>query len=413
MKLFYCLMKGGVLWLLLLIGAILPFTLLSFHNYPSIHDDYGNAINVLRLGRTKYIRTLHHNWTGRYTEMVLKAYINPLLYRQTVWLARVQPVAVILLMVTGAHFFFRMLLCVALPSVIAACALLLTVLYLNGSDEVASSLYWFGGYTSVTAGVIASLFAFAGLLGLLRYQGQMGSQLVCLVVAAGFSLVGVGSYDVSMVAICWVLGSAVTLAWLLKHLVKWWFAAVFLVALLGAYITVTAPGNQVWALGTGRNLGAVLESPQVVIVAVKSFYFALTQSLAWANSLLLLLGNVLLASLITCELPALPVGRVHPVMLVLWPLVGMALMVFPSALVYQAIWPHSWQCVYIYFLLAWVGLVTVLLARYQSGLPGGSVGWGVVAAAFCGLCFISGGSNTHRAYLDLLSNTPNFYGRVQ
>ncbi|UOQ74415.1 hypothetical protein [Hymenobacter cellulosilyticus] len=401
-------------WLLALAAAVLPFLLLAYYNYPSIHDDYANSNRIMRLGRMEFIKELYATWTGRYTELALKAYLDPLSYQQTALLSRVQPIAVILLLALAAFCFFRVLLRGARTSVVLACALLLTVLYLNGFEMAGAAFYWFGGYTSYTAGVIASLFAFTGMVGLHRYQGRMGAQLLSLIIAAGFSIVAIGAYDVSMMATCWVLGSAVALAWLFKSPAKAWFLALFALAMVGAFFAVTAPGNQVRAAMEGRNLGQILKSPQAIVVIVKSIYFALTQSFSWANSLLLLLGGTLLAGLLTRvrEAVVFNLSRLHPLLLGLWLLAGVGAMIFPSILVYQTVWPHSWQCVYFYFMFGWVWLLATIFARYSAHSEvlralSGPTGWRLTALAFCALCFFSSSSNTHMAYLDVAAKAPS------
>ncbi|PJJ58980.1 DUF6056 family protein [Hymenobacter chitinivorans] len=410
--------RGG--WLLAFAAAILPFLLLAYYNYPSIHDDYSNSNRIIRMGRMEFIRELYATWTGRYTELALKAYLDPLSYQQTTLLARVQPIAVVLLLALGAFCFFRVLLRGARTSVVLACAFLLTVLYLNGFEMAGAALYWFGGYTSYTAGIIASLFAFAGLVGVHRYQGRPGAQLLSLLVAAGFGIVAIGAYDVSMMAICWVLGSAAALAWLLNSPAKWWFTAVFALAMIGTFVAVTAPGNRVRAAMAGRDLGAVLKSPQAIVIMVKSVYFAVTQSVSWANSLLLLLGSLLLAGLLTRvrESVVFNLGRIHPVLLALWLLGGVGAMIFPSILVYQTVWPHSWQCVYFYFMFGFSWLLTSIFARYSAhsvvlGTLASAKAWRLTALAFCALCFLSSTSNTQMALLDVAAKAPEHYARVR
>ncbi|UOQ55166.1 DUF6056 family protein [Hymenobacter cellulosivorans] len=410
--------RGG--WLLALAAAVLPFLLLAYYNYPSIHDDYSNSNRIIRMGRLPFIRELYATWTGRYTELALKAYLDPLSYQQTTLLARVQPIAVILLLALAAFCFFRLLLQGARTSVVLACALLLTVMYLNGFEMAGAAFYWFGGYTSYTAGVIASLFAFAGMVGIHRYQGRVAIQLLSLISAASFSILAIGAYDVSMMAICWVLGSAVAISWLFKHSAKWWYVALFALAMIGAFVAVTAPGNQVRAAMAGRDLGQVLKSPQAIVIIVKSIYFALTQSISWANSLLLLLGSVLLAGLLTRvrETVVFNLGRLHPLMLGLWLLAGLGAMIFPSILVYQTVWPHSWQCVYFFFLMGWVWLLATVFARYSAHSEvlralSSPKGWRLTALAFFVLCFFGSTSNTHMAYLDVAAKAPEHYARVR
>ena len=407
-------------WLLALAAAVLPFLLLAYYNYPSIHDDYANSNRILRLGRMQFIRKLYATWTGRYTELTLKAYFDPLSYQQTALLARVQPIVVVLLLLLAAYCFFRVLLQGARTSVVVGCALLLAVLYLNGFPMAGAAFYWFGGYTSYTAGVIANLFAFAGMVGLYRYQSRLAAQVGFLLMAAFFSIVAIGAYDVSMMATCWVLGSTATLAWFTKQPGKWWFVLLLGIAMCGALVAVTAPGNQVRASIEGRNLGHILKSPQAVIIVIKSIYFALTQSIYWASSLLLLLGGTLLASLLTRVRATLPfdLGRLHPALLALWLLAGIGALVFPSTLVYQTVWPHSWQCVYFYFMFGWVWLLATLFARYSAQSEvlralTGATGWRLVALAFLVLCFFSNSSNTHLAYLDVAAKAPEHYARLR
>jgi hypothetical protein len=413
-------LRVGSWWLFALAAAVLPFLLLAYYNYPSIHDDYANSNRIIEFGRQEFVRDLYNTWTGRYTELVLKAYLDPLSYQQTVLLARVQPVVVILLLVVAAFSFFRVLLRTAHTSVVVACALLLTVLYLNGFEMAGAAFYWFGGYTSFTAGVIASLFAFTGMLGLHRYQGRPGAQLVSLIGAAFFSLLAIGAYDVSMMAMCYLLGSTVLLALLLKLRTRGWYLALFGLAMIGAFFAVTAPGNQVRAAMSGRDIGHVLKSSQSLIIIVKSVYFALTQTVSWTNSLLLLLGSALLATLLmrAREDAILDFSQIHPVLLALWLLGGIGAMIFPSMLVYQTVWPHSWQCVYFYFLLGWLWVLATVIIRYRlhAGIARAlehTGNWNTVALAFCVLCFFSGTSNTHLAYLDVAAKAPEHYARVR
>lgn len=407
-------------WIVIMATAILPFLLLAYYNYPSIHDDYTNANNVIRLGRIQYIREGYISWTGRYTELVLKAYLNPLVYQQTTWLSRIQPVVVIGLLVLGAYTFFRYLLLGVRNSVVVACSLLLTIVYINGFTIAGSALYWFGGYTSYTSGVIASLFAFAGMVCLHRYQGRTVTQIICLLGTAFFSILAIGAYDVSMMAICWILVSTVGLVWTMKSSSKWWFIALFFIAMIGTYVAVVAPGNQARAMGTGRNIGHILRSPQAFIIVLKSTCFALTQSIAWTNSLLLILGCLLLAGLLAQCQAMLPfnLSRLHPALLALWLLGGIAAMIFPSILVYQAVWPHSWQCVYFYFVFGLVWLFTTVFVRYTPRsillkTLSGPTSWYLLAVAFCLLCLLSSASNTHLAFLDLATKAARHYARVR
>ena len=93
-------------------------------------------------------------------------------------------------------------------------------------------------------------------------------------------------------------------------------------------------------------------------------------------------------------------------------------MIFPSILVYQYVWPTSWQCVYFYFAFGWVLLLTTVFVRYSPHSNfltalSGPTGWPLVAVAFCVLCLFSGASNTHLAYLDLTTKASEHYALVR
>lgn len=405
-------------WLVLFAVALVPFLLLAWYNYPSIHDDYADSNLVLKLGRVGYIQYVYTHWSGRYTELALKAYLAPLTYEHPEWLSRLQPAAILLLWIAGSYAIFSVILRGIRKSVVLGCALLLTVMYLNGSEGVGAVLYWFGGYTSYTVGAITSLFAFAGMIGLHRYYRRFGAQLLCLLGASFFSVLAIGAYEVSMVAICWVSGTALVMTWLRRHPSRWWFVLLFLVVLAAAYVAASAPGNHVRAMGRGRDISQIMLSPQGVVVGLKSLYFAFTQAISWANQLLLLLGSVLLAGALArlrLELQ-FALTSVHPGLLAAWLLAGITAMVFPSTLVYQTVWLHSWQCVYFYFVLGWVWLLAALLVRYSSHLAllaslNAVKGRRMIAAAFFVVCFGSNSANTHLAYLDLATGKAHDYNK--
>lgn len=415
-------------WLAAWAAAVLPFLLLSYYNYPSIHDDYVNANLVAQFGRLGYVRLLYATWTGRYTEVLLKAYLNPLTYQQTAWLARWQPVVVIGLLLLGAYALFRQLLRGAPASVAAAGALLLTVLYLNGFPTAGASFYWFGGYTSYTAGAIASLFAFAGLVGL--YGGQHGEPGAAgapppqarwnWLAAAGFGLLALGTYEVSMMALMVVVGSAALWAWLRSQPAKWPLSAVLLVLLLGAYAAVAAPGNQARAASAGRSVSQLLRLAGLLRLGGQSGWLLFRQSVHWALSPLLLLGSVVLAGLLWRARASLPLdlARVSPVGFGLWLLGGLSSLIFPSMLIYERVQEQTWQAVYFYFLLGWLSWVAVAYARYAPQLAllaelSRPANWRRTALVFSLLCFYPATSNTHLAWVELLTTAPAHYRRVR
>ena len=407
-------------WLLALGLAVLPFLLLAYYNYPSIHDDYLNAHYIAQYGRIGYVRHMYNAWSGRYTELVLKAFLNPLSYQQTAWLSRLQPVVVIGLVMLGAYTLFRVLLRGAAASVVAAGALLLTVLYLNGFGTVGASFYWFGGYTAYTAGAVASLFAFAGLVGTVDDRGPAGVRRRWGAVAAGFSLLAIGTYEVSMLAIGGVVGSLTAWAWLRNQSAKSRLVAVGLLVLLGCCAAVAAPGNRVRAITPGHFPHHVLTVSWAAQSGWLSLRLAFKQCLSWAVSPLLLLGSLLLAGLLWRARAALPLdlARLPLVGLAAGLLGGVTVLIFPSVLLLGVVQGQSLQGIYFYFLLGWLSWMAVAFARFASKIRllselSQPAAWHHVALIFWMLCLYSETSNTHLAYVELFTTAGPHYRRMR
>lgn len=405
-------------WLWVLGAAVLPFLLVAYYNYPSIHDDYAEANLINKLGRVAYIQRMYATWTGRYTELLLKAYLQPLTYQQALGLSRLQPVVVIGLLALGMYAFFASLLRGTGRAVPGFCALLGLVLYLNGLSAPGAALYWFGGYTSLTAGVVASLGLFGGMLALHRTSTAKSTYTWALLIATSLcSLLAIGAYEVSMMAVCWVLSTGVVLAWYRDYKAKWEFTIVLLVSTVGVYAMLTAPGNYARASSVGKDLAYMAVSFRAVAAVLKSLYFAVVQSASWLNSTLLLAGSVLIGELCYRVRHALVlrINAFHPILLVVWLLAGTASMIFPSILVYQAVWEHTWQCVYFYFLVGWLWLIATLFVRYRPRIEiqNYRVLLSGVAGGFGLLCFVANSTNTHQAYVDLARTASAFQHRQQ
>jgi len=405
-------------WLWILGAAVLPFLLLAYYNYPSIHDDYAEANLINKVGRIAYIHYMYATWTGRYTELLLKAYLQPLTYQQALGLSRLQPVVVIGLLALGMYAFFASLLRGTGRVVPGFCALLGLVLYLNGLSAPGDALYWFGGYTSLTAGVVASLGLFAGMLALHRTPTASNAYTwALLAVTSVCSLLAIGAYEVSMMAVCWVLSTSVLLAWYRNDKAKWKFTVVFLMSTVGIYAMLTAPGNYARASSVGKDLAYMAVSLRAVAAVLKSLYFAIVQTASWLNSTLLLAGSVLIGELCYRMRHALvlKINALHPMLLVVWLLAGSAVMIFPSILVYQSVWEHTWQCVYFYFLLGWLWLVATVFVRYRPRIEieNYRILLLSIAGGFGLLCFVANNTNTYQAYVDLAYTASAFQHRQQ
>ncbi|NVO86739.1 hypothetical protein HW556_17795 [Hymenobacter sp. P5252] len=290
-------------------------------------------------------------------------------------------------------------------------------LYLSGLKSVGASFYWFGGYTSFTTGIIASLFSYAAIIRLYYCKEGVFNRIVYLSCGVIFSIVSIGAYDVSMMTTCWVLGSITLVAWVRGEAIKWWYLALFGFSTIGIYMAVVAPGNQERAAELGHDLGQILKSPQILTIFAKSIYFAITQIFSWLNSLILVLGSFLIVACLNHSKVGLKLGfnNVHPILFGLWLLVGITASVFPSVLAYQSVWNHSWQCVYLYFLIGWIYLLNILYTKYLTNfnilkkIRVYYYGFGI----FFAMCFFSGTSNVHLAYMDIMTYAPSHYKKVR
>lgn len=407
-------------WTSWLVLAVLPFLLIAQFNYPSIHDDYMNANSIRQHGRLGYVAALYDNWTGRYTELLLKGLLHPLSYQRTALLSMLQSIAVILLLIGGLYAVLRLLLGPGGPARWRALALALLVflLFANGVPDIGTAFYWFGGYTSYTAGLIASLAAFAGLVGLARAATTTG-RLGYFLLAGGAALLATGAYDTCLVALTWVLLGVAGQAWRRRSSVRWWYLALLLVNSAGAVVSIVAPGNAARAGLVGLHPRQEVLSGHVLFSLIKSFSYTLVHIVSWQNSLLLLAGTLLVAgTLARHTLYPDWFRRLHPLVLLAWLLLGCSLLVLPSIIVYQNVWYHTWHCVYGYFLLGWLGLLTVVFVRYAPGSAllqqlAGPAGRRACQVVFLVLCFCLDASNTRKGYADLLLRAPEHYRRVR
>ena len=355
----------------LLAAALLPYLLLAHYNSPSIHDDYRNAVLLRESGWAGYIGQLYQTWTGRYTEVILKALLLPLSYQKTALLAQVQPVVVILLLIAGGYLFLSTLLNGPPRSVVLGASVLVFLLYVGELNNAGSVLYWFGGYTAYTAGFIASFAVFTGMIGIRRYRARGARQWAYWGLAAAGAAVAVGAYEVCLMAIWWLTFSvaAYTLA---RRGPEWrWYAALLAVVLLFAYISASAPGNMVRAASMGESPATLGQLLRIAGEGGKCVYYALEVVPTRLNSVLLLAGTLLFAPWLARHSVIRFSGVSRSLLwLLLWLVLSTAMLVLPAVLVYRNAHHNSWQCVHFYFLIGWLMLAAAvyqwLLSRYPA-----------------------------------------------
>ncbi|MCB2408514.1 hypothetical protein [Hymenobacter lucidus] len=390
-----------------LLLCILPFVLLCYYTHPSIHDDYLDANSILKAGRIAYIKNNYNNWTGRYTELLLKSALSPLTYNDSIVREKIFTLTT-LVALFGALLF----LCKAIfyKYKYFQISVLLFVMLLSGFTNISSFLYWSGGYTAYTYGVIFSILFLALLYRLRSKFTYVILALCCLLVFSA-----VGSYEVVMMMIIWITLSNLIYA----KLINSGFAdacVLFAVSLSSAAVSVLAPGNIARAAASHSSDPAISVS-SLLLSIFKSLFFAAGAMTGWLDNLLLMIGTLLFLQLIhKKEINIMSPLTVSPVLLALWLFVGISISILPSIIVYQAVWEHTWQSIYVFFLLGWL-VVASAFASYLEKYYG--INKLIMHVHFVAVCrglflfiiFISSSSNINIAYLDLLK-APEYQRRL-
>ena len=385
-------------WKCALLLCILPFVLLGFFNHPSIHDGYRNANILLKEGAYGFIKMHYLGWTGRYTELIVKAALSPLTYQNSLFLEKALAICMLLAMLLAFYVACAMVLNRRDGFHLG---LLMMILFICGLTNVGAVFYWSGGSTAYTIGLVFSVL----FLGFLYGLKTTGSKL-CLLLSALFAFLAIGCYDVITMAILWIATTNLVYSWFSKK----GFAnalTLFVAVLVSASLAIFSPGNVARAASV-HNEASVFSVTKLVVAALKSMFFTVGTTIGWLDSALLMLGTIIVLQLInrngrveffSLKVPALVVG--------LWLLVGASLSIFPAIFAYQAAGEHTWQCVYFFFLIGWLLLANQLFGsldhRYHVGAvllqPGMVRG---CQLAFVLLVFIGSTSNINIAYMDLL-----------
>jgi len=284
------------------------------------------------------------------------------------------------------------------------------VMFIAGLTNIGSVFYWFGGYTAYTAGIIFSILFIGFLYRLKNKHSKQDLFFCCLLV-----FLATGCYDAIMMIMLWVTFSNVVYSKIAKKgLVH--SIILFIVNFASALISILSPGNAARAAGISGGV-PVFSITRLLISALKSLFFALGTTVSWLDSILLVLGTLILLQLINNKrnIRFFSVS-ISPLMAIAWVIIGISISVFPSVLAYQAVWEHTWQCVYFFFLAGWILLANLLfefldnkynirvalMHRYTTF---------ICQAGFISIVFLSSSSNVNSAYLDLLK-APEYQRRA-
>jgi hypothetical protein len=232
--------------LLISLCVLMTFGALSAFAFPSA-DDFCYAVKARALGFVGAQRDMYFTWSGRYSaSAAISAFVL------AGGLQRFYPHAAVLVLLLTAAAFVALLLALGWPKyplrILLAGSLALCVQFIAGLPDVAQAVYWVAGSFTYQLGNVFLLL----LLALVAQQerGAASGWLVPgLRFAAGsiLALVAVGENEVTLVCTLIVLATCAALAWLWQRRTIWFLTSLLAVAIVGALISVLAPGNMVRA----------------------------------------------------------------------------------------------------------------------------------------------------------------------
>lgn len=398
--------KANYFWYFALILSVAPFFILCLYNLSSIHDDYLNANYIIKSGSIEYVKNNYLHWTGRYTELLIKSILNPLTYEKPDLIAHIFPVILILLI--GLAIYFIFIQAVEKYEAIQLSAIVL-IIFICTLTDIGSFIYWSGGYTAYSIGVIFSMIFFVFL-----YKMKKNATILNFFICCIFAVLSIGCYEVILVIIVWVTLTNIVYSRINNKGLKY-ASALFLVSLLSALFSILAPGNFARASGIGDE-AAAMSVGRIIMSTCKSLLFATASFISWMNNLVLMIGVLLVFQiLIKSNKINFDKFNIHPVIVLVWAVIGFSISIFPSISAYQNVWIHTWQCVYFFFMTGFIIIVGSFL-RYlnynvRNLLVNDKIIW-IARLVFVVSVFINSSSNVYIAYWDLLY-APEYKRRVE
>ncbi len=281
---------GLVLSVVLLIISI--FIALSYAAFPEA-DDYCYAIKVNKLGFVASQIDWYSTWTGRFSATALISAI-PLVgdithnYSQVLVIAQLVTMGSIYLFLSGLlrqQIPFRYMLLTSLTAY---------VIFLTGLPDIAQYIYWTMGIADYALGNVALLLLLA--IAAKRELGGKTNRIFSLplfVAATILITIAVGSNEVTMLAVIALLLGATVLAIKRQTESVWFWSGLFIIAVLGALVSILAPGNLariqgIAADGTLRPSGILAAGLFLPWFLLRTAYW-LANPAIWASAFIVLI----------------------------------------------------------------------------------------------------------------------------
>ncbi|GAB2945563.1 hypothetical protein GCM10027048_08260 [Hymenobacter coalescens] len=366
--------------------ALLPFVALSFYSHPAL-DDFSDAVLRQRLGFWATQKHLYLTWTGRFTTSVLLTEFSPVCNRLlgVYWAV---PIVALLALFGGLYALLATVIGrFWTPTKRALGAGCLLTLWLHQASSIAETLYWYNGVAVYT--LPAALLLLWLATAVCYWQAAPGRgpahRWLLLLVALGMLLVGTNE----LIALPLCLGTGLLMLREYYRGGNRRGELLLLVMALAAALAVSflAPGNMARATMINRSVPL----PWVVAGSVSSSAYLL---LNWLSSGVLQTTTLLALPALLRLTAARPgilsrLSTWHPLLLGAVLLLMLVLAGMPSYWATGGLMPpRGRSMLYLFFILAWFGLILNALARWQTAvvhyLQGpllSGLGWAPPAAA--------------------------------
>ena len=281
----------------LLAGVVMAvlalFVALSFFDYPSA-DDFCYAAKARQLGFIGAQAFWYQHWAGRYT---LNFVYTAFMLSGDIF--QIYPYAPIILLISTWLGFSFMTAKVAQNHIAMPFAFLLggvwTVLFISGAPDVAQTFYWPGGSFTYQIPNILLIF----LLGLLIWRETTARnknlRILISILSSLLVVVIIGANEISLILTGTVLAFGTLHALWMRRDSRVFWAALLLIAVVAALVSVLAPGNyeryaglaSVTQLRLTPGWAVLLYPPWVIL---RMLYWLSNPGL-WASALILLLAT--------------------------------------------------------------------------------------------------------------------------
>jgi len=276
------------------LGVYSVFVALAAFAFPAA-DDFCFATKVQLLGYTDAQIEWYLGWTGRFSATALISAFALLGDIQAVY-----PLGPVLVLALTWLSFFALTKTVAGKSrsgvLVLAAASSLSVIFLAGLPDIAQTVYWVAGAFTYQFGNLC-LLALCTVVAGRELAGASGAIRTALRFFGGAvaALAGVGSNEVTMIAMVSLLfcGTAASVT-LRRDSARFW-AALLAVALAGALASMLAPGNAGRADALAAD-GMLRPAPWLAVFLVIPWVllritYWLSNVAIWASGLLVLLAT--------------------------------------------------------------------------------------------------------------------------